>query len=172
MIHPLCGSMDNFGCAALTASTRITTHPIQLTRPNSIGRGTTWLPAAPMERASGFPSSLMAPQIDDGSSWLDARRWKRNVYRFAHYSGLTKVIRGRYAGCGSLLMFHEVQDDEPAGLTGGVSPQFFEDLLRWLRTQGRAFISLGDVLRWHQPSERFVCLTFDDGYRDNVANAL
>jgi peptidoglycan/xylan/chitin deacetylase (PgdA/CDA1 family) len=71
-------------------------------------------------------------------------------------------------------MFHEVQDDEPAGLTGGISPQFFEDLLRWLRTQGWAFISLSDVLRWHaqQPSERFVCLTFDDGYRDNVANAL
>ncbi len=113
------------------------------------------------------------PQIDDGSSWLDASGWKRCVYRFAYYSGVTKVIRGRYAGCGSLLMFHEVQDDEPAGLTGGVSPQFFENLLRWLRTQGWAFISLGDVLRWHaHPSERFVCLTFDDGYRDNLANAL
>jgi peptidoglycan/xylan/chitin deacetylase (PgdA/CDA1 family) len=110
-------------------------------------------------------------QIDD--AWPGASGWKRNVYRLTHYSGLTKVIRSRYAGSGSLLMFHEVQDDEPAGLTGGVSPQFFGDLLRWLRTQGWKFISLGDVLQWRtQPSERFVCLTFDDGYRDNVANAL
>lgn len=70
-------------------------------------------------------------------------------------------------------MFHEVQEDVPVGLTGGISPRFLEELLSWLKAQGWTFISLSNVLRWQdRPFERFVCLTFDDGYRDFLTNAL
>jgi peptidoglycan/xylan/chitin deacetylase (PgdA/CDA1 family) len=118
-------------------------------------------------------SEQNGPRIVNGSFGLDAGGWKRGVYRFAHFSGLTKVVRGHYAGSGSLLMFHEVQDEVPVGLTGGISPRFFEDLLRWLRAQGWTFVSLSHVLRWQaRSSERFVCLTFDDGYRDFLISAL
>src|SRR5882762_6566367 len=113
------------------------------------------------------------PQAIGGSSRLDAYGWKRGIYRFAYVSGLTKIARSHYAGSGSLLMFHEVQDEVPVGLTGGISPRFFEDFLTWLRAQGWNFVSLGHVLRWQaRPFERFVCLTFDDGHRDFLINAL
>jgi peptidoglycan/xylan/chitin deacetylase (PgdA/CDA1 family) len=113
------------------------------------------------------------PQVCEGSASLEISTWKRDVYRFAHYSGFTKIIRGHRGGLGSLLMFHEVQDEDPVGLTGGTSPRFFDDLLMWLRRQGWTFVSLTDVLRWERESpERFVCLTFDDGYRDILTNTL
>ena len=118
-------------------------------------------------------SKLGDPRTVDGPLQLVASGWKRGVYRFAHVSGLTKIVRGCYAGSGSLLMFHEVQDEVPVGLTGGISPRFFDDLLTWLRAQGWTFVSLNHVLRWQaRSSERFVCLTFDDGYRDFLISAL
>jgi peptidoglycan/xylan/chitin deacetylase (PgdA/CDA1 family) len=70
-------------------------------------------------------------------------------------------------------MFHEVQDEVPIELTGGISPRLFENLLAWLRAEGWTFVSLSYVLSWQARShERFVCLTFDDGYRDFVVSAL
>ena len=113
------------------------------------------------------------PRVFGGSFQPSANFWRSGVYSFAHASGITKIARVFCAGAASLLMFHEVQDKVPVGLTAGISPRRFEELLPWLKAQGWTFTSLSDVLRW-QPrlSERFICLTFDDGYRDFLVSAL
>jgi peptidoglycan/xylan/chitin deacetylase (PgdA/CDA1 family) len=72
-----------------------------------------------------------------------------------------------------VLMYHRVADvqSDPWGLA--VSPRNFRDQMRML-SEDQLCISLGDLVRelalGQVPSER-ICITFDDGYSDNLLNA-
>lgn len=78
-----------------------------------------------------------------------------------------------------ILMYHRIapHDDGPAGLSQyRVSPEDFEQQLRWLRRNGYHAISadewLGFLSEGRPLAGRPVILTFDDGYRDFADNAL
>jgi peptidoglycan/xylan/chitin deacetylase (PgdA/CDA1 family) len=94
----------------------------------------------------------------------------------ANQSGLTALARNRVAGRGTILMFHEIQDDPKSELMTGISSSFFERVLTTVEQDGWEFLSLEDGLRRvadrGHPGQRFIILTFDDGYRDNLLRAL
>jgi peptidoglycan/xylan/chitin deacetylase (PgdA/CDA1 family) len=84
------------------------------------------------------------------------------------------LIAPIFGGAGVVLVFHRVQDRDP-GLTfamnhrNSVTPDSFCNVLDVLAAEGIAVVSLDEALsrlRSRRPG-RFVCLTFDDGYRDN-----
>lgn len=92
--------------------------------------------------------------------------------------GLDRMLAKRTRGLGCILTFHRITRDpspllpENAGLN--ITPEFLEATLREVRRLGYDIISLDDVpARMSAGHENpFVVLTFDDGYRDLVTQAL
>lgn len=76
-----------------------------------------------------------------------------------------------------ILMYHQIDVPPPSGtpLRGLiVSPSAFKRQMRILRFLGYQGLSLGDLLPYLEgkKSGKVVGLTFDDGYRNNLTNAL
>ncbi|MFJ9039981.1 polysaccharide deacetylase family protein [Streptomyces sp. NPDC102406] len=73
-----------------------------------------------------------------------------------------------------VAMYHSVDDcrDDPYNLT--VTPDRLRQQLRWLRARGLRGVSVAELLdaRSRGTDRGLVALTFDDGYRDFVENAL
>jgi peptidoglycan/xylan/chitin deacetylase (PgdA/CDA1 family) len=107
---------------------------------------------------------------------------RKSVYRAGletlYFSGAHHVARQFLAGAGAILMFHRVRPD-PGGAfrpngTLEITPQFLDEILTSLKAAGIDIISMDDVHRRLMSGERgsrFVALTFDDGYRDNLEYA-
>ncbi len=102
------------------------------------------------------------------------------AYRIARVTGLHRVVRWRYGGCGSIFLLHRVVPvlpPSPLTLTRclATTPAYLRTLLAGLRTDGYEFIPLSAVparLAAGPHSRRFACFTCDDGYRDNLTHAL
>ena len=96
-----------------------------------------------------------------------------------YFSGAHLALRGPFAGVGAILTLHHVRPPradafQPNGLLE-VTPEFLESVLTWLRRSSIDIISLDEMHRRLVEDDtaadakaRFVCLTFDDGYRDNL----
>jgi len=99
----------------------------------------------------------------------------RTIFQATRWAGLSPALRRAFAGRAAILMFHEIQQDWRSELKTGVSPDFLEYSLKWLRQEGWEIVSLDTCLERlvadSQP-RRYAVLTFDDGYKDNVATAL
>ena len=85
------------------------------------------------------------------------------------------MLRPLIGGVGAILMLHHVRPPrrdrfQPNHLLE-VTPKFFERVIRRLRRSKVDLISLDEMHRrlttGDFPRRRFVCVTFDDGYRDN-----
>ncbi len=90
-------------------------------------------------------------------------------------TALGTLLRPLFGGVGSILMFHRVLP-APSGLPFGparditVSLDTFRRVIEHLRRTGMDIVSLDEALRRLRSGAKgrpFVCLTFDDGYRDN-----
>jgi peptidoglycan/xylan/chitin deacetylase (PgdA/CDA1 family) len=91
-----------------------------------------------------------------------------------YFSGAHHFLRPLLGGVGAILMLHHVRpsrlDQFAPNRHLEVTPAFLEKLVCWLKQAGVDIISLGEM---HQRliagdvGRRFVCITFDDGYRDN-----
>lgn len=90
-----------------------------------------------------------------------------------YFSGLHHVMRPVVGGVGAILTFHHVRPPrfeafQPNRLLE-VSPEFFERMLDRLAHSHLDVISLNEMYRRLTKGDfkrRFVCLTFDDGYKD------
>jgi peptidoglycan/xylan/chitin deacetylase (PgdA/CDA1 family) len=100
---------------------------------------------------------------------------KDSMIQLAHRSGLMPTFRRIFAGRAAILMFHEIQQDFRSELMTGTSVALFEHSLKWLRQEGWEIVSFETCLErlaTDPGTRRYAVLTFDDGYRDNVATAL
>jgi peptidoglycan/xylan/chitin deacetylase (PgdA/CDA1 family) len=91
-----------------------------------------------------------------------------------YFSGAHWMLKPIVGGAGAILMLHHVRPARPDRFQPNrlleVTPKFFERVIRRLRKSKVDLISLDEMHRRLVSGEfprRFVCITFDDGYRDN-----
>jgi peptidoglycan/xylan/chitin deacetylase (PgdA/CDA1 family) len=97
----------------------------------------------------------------------------RTAMEALYFSGAHVMLRPVLGGVGVILTLHNVRPPrldrfQPNRLLE-VNPAFFERVIRRLRRSSADLISLDEMHRrmtHHDFSNRFVCITFDDGYRD------
>ena len=100
----------------------------------------------------------------------------RGVLNSLYFSGAYAALKPLTGGVGAVLMLHHVRLGRPDQFQPNhlleVTPKFFERVIRRLRRSRIDLISLDEMHRRLStgdfPRRRFVCVTFDDGYRDNL----
>ncbi len=92
-----------------------------------------------------------------------------------YFTGAHIVLRPFVAGVGAILTLHHVRPPRPGRFQPNrlleVTPRFLARVVKKLRRSGLDFVSLDEMHRRMTEgdfSRRFVCLTFDDGYRDTL----
>jgi peptidoglycan/xylan/chitin deacetylase (PgdA/CDA1 family) len=98
----------------------------------------------------------------------------RTGFDTLYFSGVHALLRRFFEGVGAILMLHHVRPPRESEFQPNmgleVSPEFLSHTIEWLRSEAIDIVSLDEMHRrlterdFHR---RFVCLTFDDGYRDN-----
>ncbi len=99
----------------------------------------------------------------------------RTALETLYFSGAHVLLQPVLGGVGAILTLHHVRPPrrdrfQPNRLLE-VSPRFFERVVRRLRGSRADLISLDEMHRRMVAgdfSRRFVCVTFDDGYRDTL----
>ena len=91
-----------------------------------------------------------------------------------YYSGAHLLLRPLTGGVGAILMLHHVRPPRDEAFQPNklleVSPEFLDATVCWMRASGLDIVSLDEMhrrLTERDFSRRFVCITFDDGYRNN-----
>ena len=72
-----------------------------------------------------------------------------------------------------VVMYHMVREHRPGTRFNRlrVPPALFEKQVAWMRRRGFEFIFASDLFADRPLPEKCVCLTFDDGYEDNLTHA-
>ncbi len=90
-----------------------------------------------------------------------------------YFTGMHHWLRPAVGGVGAVLTLHHVRPARPEGFQPNrlleVTPDFLEGLLRRLARARIDVVSLDEMHRQFIEDDfkrRFVCLTFDDGYKD------
>lgn len=129
------------------------------------------LPERAFTGLRGARSAPFCPVRTDGAATGAARR---GVLRWllalvCHYGGLDALYRRLRGPALSILMFHRLRD-EPDPYPLSITPASFRRLLGWLRAGGRLVDLDEGLARLARAGRRtHYALTFDDGYRDNLA---
>ena len=92
-----------------------------------------------------------------------------------YFSGAHVALKPLVGGVGAILTLHHVRPPRPDRFQPNhlleVTPRFFERVIKFLRRSGIDIVSLDEMHRRLSEGDfarRFVCLTFDDGYRDTL----
>ena len=101
---------------------------------------------------------------------------QRLVIEVLDKSGLAWLLRPLYAGQGVIFGFHRVVPPHQPSLMPGndVSPLLLEEILTFLKRARYDFVSLSDLPErlGNRSRAQFAAFTFDDGYLDNLTEAL
>ena len=74
-----------------------------------------------------------------------------------------------------ILMYHQIAEHQDGARFNGlrVPPEMFEKQLQWLTANKWTFLTMAELVEKRQQlPNKTVVLTFDDGYLDNLTNAL
>ena len=104
---------------------------------------------------------------------------KHNIIRTGmdalYFSGAHMLMRPFVGGAGMILMLHHVRPARPDRFQPNrlleITPRFLEKVCRRLKRSRLDVVSLDEMhrrLTEGNNKRRFVCVTFDDGYRDNL----
>lgn len=93
-----------------------------------------------------------------------------------HFLG-TRLAPPIYGGVGSIIALHRVvPESERSRLSPNraleITPESLEEMILLLKRQGYDFVPMDAVLDRLEGKRKFVAMTLDDGYRDNVQHAL
>jgi len=95
-----------------------------------------------------------------------------------YFTGMHHVMRPLVGGVGVILTLHHVRPRRPDAFQPNhlleVTPEFLDGLLRRLKGSGLDVISLDEMHARYLSGDfkrRFVCITFDDGYKDLMCYA-
>jgi glycosyltransferase involved in cell wall biosynthesis/peptidoglycan/xylan/chitin deacetylase (PgdA/CDA1 family) len=105
---------------------------------------------------------------------IDAKKLRRGA---AHV--VSSLVRPFFGGAGAIVVMHRVIPAAelsvfPENSALEITPGQLHDILGWVRGTSLEAITLDEVpARLAAPTGRkFICFTFDDGYRDNLVHAL
>ena len=107
------------------------------------------------------------------NAWLARARLE-----LAYFSGYSRLMQRRTGGAGVILRFERVRPRQPARFqplkSREITPEFLDRTLRALKRWKFDLVSIDEVcrraVRMSSP-RRFVCLTFDGGYKDLITSA-
>jgi len=105
---------------------------------------------------------------------------RKLVLHFARYSGVAPLARPFVGGVGAILMLHRVTarpiDAESVNRHLVIGPEFLDTLLVHMKRDGYEFVDMDGVVERLASGDarrgRFAVVTADDGYRDNLLEAL
>jgi len=102
----------------------------------------------------------------------------RTGFEALYFSVSHVWLRPFVSGIGAILTLHHVRPSRRGAFQPNrlleVTPAFLEAVIVRLRRAGIDLVSLDEMhrrLNAEERSRRFACLTFDDGYRDNLEHA-
>jgi peptidoglycan/xylan/chitin deacetylase (PgdA/CDA1 family) len=107
------------------------------------------------------------------------------ILNLAYYSGIYNIFGSVYGGCGVIFSMHRVAEPGRPTLHPGhvIHADVLDKILGTVRRLGWEFVSVDEVharltsngganrSATHEP-RRFACFTSDDGYADNLTQAL
>jgi peptidoglycan/xylan/chitin deacetylase (PgdA/CDA1 family) len=106
------------------------------------------------------------------------KRLRKAALSALHFSGADSMLAPFTRGLGAILMLHHVRPERPTALEPGrdlkVTPNFLVQVIQQVRAAGFEIVSLDEAhFRLVEGEYRrpFVCLAFDDGYRDMFEHA-
>ena len=114
----------------------------------------------------------------DGTLASDNRFLTRARMELAYFSGSARLTQRNTGGAGVVLRFERVRERQHRRFqplkAGEITPQFLDRTIRALKRWKYDIVSIDEVCRRAvtlPTARRFVCLTFDGGYKDVISSA-
>ena len=118
------------------------------------------------------------PHFGDGTLASDVGLLKRARMELAYFSGYARLKQRATGGAGVVLRFERVRAAQPRRFqplkANEITPQFLDRMIRALKRWKYDIVSMDEVCRRAvtlPARHRFVCLTFDGGYKDVMTSA-
>ena len=107
---------------------------------------------------------------------------RKVILNSLYFSGVQKILSPHMRGMGSILMLHHVRKVKKTAYSPNyhlsASPEFLDKMITVMKLKGVQFLTMDEVAdRLGNPDQfrdapPFASITLDDGYRDNLENAI